>query len=342
LTICIPEIVIDEVVNGYRTDINSLISSLRKLTPDIENLLRPVPGLPSSPENEIKLFREALLNNLGSSRILPYPSPDLKAVVGRALLFKKPFRPRIIDQSVDQKRKKGNSEAEEPPEDEVGYRDALLWETIKELLKTESGHVYFVTQNSRDFGSGEIHSDLAEELRDASIDIERLDLISNLGQFLNIYRRKNVIILNSPDDLRHHLQIDVGEDLTPLIDSALKAYSWWQVDPKPGVSDVDVEEISDIVDIEPLVIRPATDDKSYVLTISATVRASFTGLISYEDLVAYNDGTLTDENPTASGDLRRVRFFLQFGINAYCLIAEDRRSITRVDIFSISFRNSIW
>jgi predicted nucleic acid-binding protein len=62
----------------------------------------------------------------------------------------------------------------------AGYRDALIWETVKEILRTTSEDVVFVSKNSADFGSSErdgIKQSLVDELAGEGIEPNRLRIL---------------------------------------------------------------------------------------------------------------------------------------------------------------------
>lgn len=104
-------------------DINSKISSLHRLTGDEDAV----------PKIEVDLALrnyqqslDALLQAL-KARILPYPLVGHEQLVRRALVPSKPF-----------------------VEGGRGYRDALIWYSLVELLQSTTCEVVFVSQNSND------------------------------------------------------------------------------------------------------------------------------------------------------------------------------------------------
>lgn len=62
----------------------------------------------------------------------------------------------------------------------AGYRDALIWETVKETLRTTTQGVTFVTRNSSDFGGSErdgIKQSLVDELVREGLEPDRLTIV---------------------------------------------------------------------------------------------------------------------------------------------------------------------
>jgi hypothetical protein len=96
-----------------------------------------------------------------------YPSPSHEGIVGRLLDGRKPFKP-----------------------DGKGYRDALLWQTVLDILK-RSGKVALITQNWRDFAESDegttLHADLRADLKASGIAVDRVQLFPDLASFVKAH-----------------------------------------------------------------------------------------------------------------------------------------------------------
>ncbi len=156
----VPEVVVDEVVNRFREDIDShyckFIIEERQIAHMLDDSrfkLRSV----LDQEIEVNKYRSAFISKIESNggKILPYPFIDHKEVVKRDLQRRKPFKP-----------------------DGSGYRDFLIWESIKKLISEDD--VAFITNNKKDFGEGpEIDATFHAEILDPS----RITIYKNLKDF---------------------------------------------------------------------------------------------------------------------------------------------------------------
>ncbi len=157
----VPEVVVDEMVRHYRRDLEKALSQLTEAGQQIARLrAATVPSGPSlSVEERAEKYREALLARIAKfgAEVIPYPKIGHKELVARELAGRKPFDP-----------------------NGRGYRDALIWESVRS--KTWGGHerVVFVSNNSTDFGKApQLHDGLRREI----LNPDRLSLASSLQQF---------------------------------------------------------------------------------------------------------------------------------------------------------------
>jgi predicted nucleic acid-binding protein len=138
-TLHIPEIVIDETVNKYREFLTEKILEQKKINSELSKLLN-AETINSS--IDIKLatdkYKEFILDkfNKVNAQILPYPQIEHKDVVKRILERHRPF-------------KKGDA----------GYRDFLIWQTIRKLEIWGTEEIVFITNNTKDFGESGFLSD---------------------------------------------------------------------------------------------------------------------------------------------------------------------------------------
>jgi hypothetical protein len=161
--IYVPEVVIDEVVNRYREDVAETIethekatNALRKLLPEISAKLQVSPVNPT--EMGVK-YQAWFLNELKLLRVkvLPYPKVSHKDVVARDLLRRSPF-------------KRNGS----------GYRDCLIWESIRDLARCSTDKIVLISANKRDFGGESLSDDLTKDVPSP----DRLQIQPSLRQFV--------------------------------------------------------------------------------------------------------------------------------------------------------------
>jgi hypothetical protein len=113
----------------------------------------------SNVEAETKRYREFLLDELkkAGGRMLAYPTIAHEKVVRRELQRKKPFK-----------------------QNGSGYRDLLIWESVRSVAHSGHERIAFVTANVKDFAAGErLHTDLAADI----LNPDRLKLFTSLRDF---------------------------------------------------------------------------------------------------------------------------------------------------------------
>jgi hypothetical protein len=165
LRLCVPEAVLDEVINKRDEELRGCLAELRKTCDKWRRITgSELPALVSHAEltRERATYETFLRNTLDSlgAVILPYPGIQHRELVLRALHRRKPF-----DQLGA-----------------TGYRDALIWETVRLLVKESSAEVLFVTRNKRDFfvDGPNLHPDLVGDLEAMQVPPARLRVFDSL------------------------------------------------------------------------------------------------------------------------------------------------------------------
>ncbi len=166
LTPCVPDSVMDEVLNKYRENCDELAKQAAKLAHDASRLVGRdvIQGFPD------KKYTDLLYSGYSSYFVriveieqefehLPYPSISHKDLAKRALGKRRPFR-----------------------EHDAGYRDSLLWSAILERLTKDKQPIAFVTNNTRDFGKGKLHDHLAEDLRQIGLAQDVITVFQTLSE----------------------------------------------------------------------------------------------------------------------------------------------------------------
>jgi len=169
----IPEIVIDESINKYRENLQKHKLNIDKGISDFNRLTENDAKNPITDDivkTELdkfsKHFKKQIIE-LGIE-IIPYPSISHKELVKRDLSRKRPFQ-----------------------ESGKGYRDALIWESIKNICEESYEslsipEIIFINKNSRDFCEKEytLHSDLAEDLKNNDINENAVKIIEDIDKFI--------------------------------------------------------------------------------------------------------------------------------------------------------------
>jgi len=189
LRIGVAEVSVLESVNKVRenaakaiSQLTSAIDSLAKLRAQVADLITDV-----TPEGIAASYETFLRRQLAVSgvEILAIPTITHLAVVQRALARDKPF-------------------------DDAGrgYRDTLIWETVREAAAATGEGIAFVSGNHRDFAHAGQGSPLAGNLRaELSGDETQVDLFHDLELVLKFHVQPAMEALR---DLRARLDIDAA------------------------------------------------------------------------------------------------------------------------------------
>ncbi len=156
----VPELVLLEVVHKWRQRVaemvvkaESVVTEARRL--GLESLDVTIPSV----DDEVASYDISLRQKLEEASVAVYAIPAVshELLVNKAIQRKSPFA------------EKG-----------TGYRDALIWETVKDILRTSDEAVTFVTANKSDFGSsdGGIPQGLLDELSNDGIGHGRLTILA--------------------------------------------------------------------------------------------------------------------------------------------------------------------
>ena len=170
----IPDVVVDETVNQYRKKLldnysgYAVVMKLVARTQGADDKLDKDAFI----SDKVKEYDAYLRKRLAELKIhvIPYPTVDVKALVSKDLNVTKPFK----------ETKEGN----------IGYRDAIIWESIKSICQpprtlTEDPQIELLTENTRDFAGPDnaLHTDLVAEVKAAGFAENVVALIPNVNEF---------------------------------------------------------------------------------------------------------------------------------------------------------------
>ena len=190
----IPEVVVDEIINQYR-------KKLIQYLPGYANIMKMVTRTQGT---ENKFDKDAFISEktkdyasfLGKRlkeldiEVIGYPQVDIKALVAKDLTVKKPFK--------------------EKEEGNIGYRDALIWESIKSVCQPpkaliDDPQVEFLTENTKDFAGANniLHPDLVEDLKKTDLAENCITLVPDVKSF---FETKIDVELERLDQIKEALE----------------------------------------------------------------------------------------------------------------------------------------
>ena len=205
-TVLIPKVVVDESINKYREKIQECKSAIDKAMSNFKRLAGEVVGDNFMYEEfmleESKQYADIFKKRLRELRIniIPYPSTSHQELVKRDLARKKPFQ-----------------------ETGKGYRDALIWESVKSLCETslsssENPKIIFVNKNHKDFCLGKLlHPDLKDDL----VDKDSVRIIEDIDIFMEEYvkpqQERLKMIQDSLNEYKRYNKIDLNTEINKRI-----------------------------------------------------------------------------------------------------------------------------
>jgi PIN domain len=191
---CVPESVSDEVLNKYRENCDELAIQAQKLKHRAARLVgRDVLPVLADKEYMNNLYSIYLCDFLtlqsdNDFERLPYPTISHRDLAKRALRARRPFR-----------------------DNEIGYRDSLLWVCLLEHLKQTKEPIVFVSNNTRDFGQGgELHEHLREDLTEIGLSEAHVKLFHSLEEL------NHALILPTLEKL-DNIRLQIEEESGPFL-----------------------------------------------------------------------------------------------------------------------------
>ena len=162
LHLCLPKVIFQEIINKYKYLLNLEVNKARTAINQINKRFHvPLDSQYIDIERSVSEYQGFLSRLFHSpNTLLDFPKTSHESLTMKGIQRRKPFK-----------------------DNGSGYRDALIWENIKELLQ-KGDQVYFVTKNSKDFFEEEnLHSDLLKELDENKIDRAKFSIFSDVKTF---------------------------------------------------------------------------------------------------------------------------------------------------------------
>lgn len=282
IKIYLPQVVVDEVINKFKNKIQSIHDTIDKEINALQRLMADSID-PVLDEDTIDLgvqeyvdYLNSVINEYGI-HIIPYPDIPHEKVAKRAMEKLKPF---------------SNSGA--------GYRDCLIWESIKTLLSLEDKvlvlpEIIFISANYKDFGVSEIdiHPDLKKQLFEEGYHQDSIGLFPSLKEFIekrikinlaHENRIKEIVQNNESEDfdLRSEIRESLNKD---FINMEIDSYS---IGLPSEFEDLTVQSYSEEFEIHDFSVKRISAEK-FVFDIAISSEVYFDLFIFKMDYWAMND-----------------------------------------------------
>lgn len=235
--VVLPRVVLAEAANKYQQAIDSVSKDVRNLSRRTSRLLGN--DFEFVGPDDLALARDNyadfIVERLGKKcRVVGYPNVSHEKLVDRAVSKRKPFK-----------------------ESGSGYRDALIWESVLEVLAWEDApNVIFVTQNRKDFLAEEgLAQDLLNDLVERNVNPNRIETFLGVD---DLTKERILPHLDQLDELKAQIEADGVPGIviaTWLEDAAFDEVDKSEVanllvglDPAEG-ADVELSEVYDVRNI---------------------------------------------------------------------------------------------
>jgi rRNA-processing protein FCF1 len=200
IQLVVPEVVYDEVINLLREDVSAQQTKIRQALRELERL----GGRPSIDEDELTVdqavasYKRALDQALLSAHVKTpeYPTTEHREIVARALRRERPFA----------------------PDGQDGYRDTLLWESVKALARESEDPVIVISADHKAFSAKpddeDLHRHLVDEVTALGRPQDHVTRLPDVLAFTELY-----VASDEPElvEIQHRL-IHEGDLRTRLMD----------------------------------------------------------------------------------------------------------------------------
>ena len=274
-SVYIPESVIEEVVAKFERTLGcntqEIKATLRQLR---QHLQKPVPSSIDDLDQgqEVNSFRSRLHTQLCNAHciIAPYPEVSHKELVAQAVTRRRPF----------------DSQGS-------GYRDALIWHSIIDLLNKYNRKIVFVTDD-KDFRdrNRKLHPQLRKDLTDRGHDKSDVILVTSLWGFLDRYIRPSLtnVFESYPAEVLNHLDVDLMDTITIKANETFSGktmyaedlHLWWQYE------DLHFNSVLDSSNLEITDVREVTKSR-YLLRGHVSLECELEGYVHKSDTYIVED-----------------------------------------------------
>lgn len=166
-SVFIPDVVVDEIVKQYKEEIEGYAEQYNQALNQLKKRKTLTDIIAFDSNTVTDNYEQTLRNRIAELciGIIPYPQTAHKEMVLRELSKRKPFK-----------------------DSSKGYRDSLIWESIKEhCLASQNVDVVFLTENTDDFAAKDktsLHPDLINDCEAIGYDVSKLTLISGVHRYV--------------------------------------------------------------------------------------------------------------------------------------------------------------
>lgn len=278
----VPRIVIEEVINHHKEEVDRLVTSVHSANRTASRLLRNYGGekwpeaiQKCNGEDSYENFLTSQLNAL-KARIPEYADIPHSRIVGRDLRRRRPFQ-----------------------ESGKGYRDTLLWESVAKDAVEKGALTVLVTKNTRDFGDpdGKLHTDLMSDIWDKRAEAADVVLCETLATFTDKYivpflsdRKDFAVLVEAGKVAGLKLADAADEHIDSLIEALDKDPSVMIYDPSQYEPEVDVIELPHEFEVE-----QASEVSDDTLLVAFKFRAvvAFTYFLPKDEYITMSDEAIS-------------------------------------------------
>lgn len=265
----LPEIVLDEVSGKYKEKLTDLKNNIKKTNKEIGSLIGEEKQIiididQDSMANDYKNSLREEFQTHEHMKTVPYPSTTHKEIANRAILKLKPFK-----------------------ENGEGYRDCLIWETIKSLLKENpNSNLIFVTANRSDFfdKNDNLSTVLIEDLEKYSISKDRIQVFNSLFSLMREFINPQ---LESLESIKNSLLADKWElkqeEIIFKIEEELYLKSVDISLPDSNCSEALINYIND-VSIDDIEDVSKLSETEIIISLTAKINADFEYYVDHMDI----------------------------------------------------------
>lgn len=168
IEVFISKISVEEILSNHKSDIKSLSTAYNNKVRELSRATTKQINYLSKefPDDEHKEYTKYLYDNLKKAgiKILSFPVISHEEVIKYAITKKKPFK-----------------------NNDSGYKDFLIWVTLKNLFLEKSRQLVFITNDNDFLDNGELHSDLVEDLKESNINPDQVSICRNFNGFNELY-----------------------------------------------------------------------------------------------------------------------------------------------------------
>jgi hypothetical protein len=188
----VPKVIFDEIVNKYVENVGELLGKAKRLGFSGLTVDNGVVDDVTQARSSYTEFLTRKFKSIGA-KFLEYPATSHEELVNRALRRRKPFR----------------------STDTGGYRDTLIWETIKILAcQKPKETIAFISDNPKDFSDDNkksLHPQLIDELKALGENASDVLLFGSLDEFVS----ENILpILELIEKVKAELEAETYEQLS--------------------------------------------------------------------------------------------------------------------------------
>ncbi|HUM85231.1 MAG TPA: PIN domain-containing protein [Lachnospiraceae bacterium] len=203
-TIVFGKIVVDEVCNKYKENLeeqiakaNKALQELRKTLPELKITLEDINVADEC--HKYRDFLEMFILESDWTIAEAYPDEKHEVIAHRAMQRKKPFK----------------------ADGSTGYRDCLVWLTcLNVALSNPNEEIHFITGNTRDFADSndkdKLHPDLMADLSERNISETRFFYWSSLKSFIDNYAKLQFDIIEKQETLVSEIEKNEMGFLAPI------------------------------------------------------------------------------------------------------------------------------